>query len=66
MNYYFGPSFNDYLRRLVRVRLGDEYTFVEVSGAFENEGIFIAVKDTQDNQYIYALVDGELELVDRL
>ena len=65
MSYYFGPSFNDYLRRLVRVRLGDEYTFVEVYDVLE-EGVFITVKDAQNAQHIYALVDGELELVDRL
>lgn len=66
MSYCFGPSFYDYLRRLVKVRLGDEYTFVEVYVDFENEGLLIVVKDTQDAQYIYASVDGELELIDRL
>ena len=66
MSYYFGPSFYDYLRRLVKIRLGDEYTFVEVYGDFENEGLLIVVKDAQDAQHIYALVDGELELVNRL
>lgn len=66
MNLYFGPSFIDYFRRLVRVRLGEEYTFVEVYGAFEDEGVFIIVKDAQNAQHIYALMEGELELVDRL
>ena len=65
MSYYFGPSFYDYLRRLVKVRLGDEYTFVEIYNVLE-EGVFIVVKDAQDTQYIYVLVDGKLELVDRL
>lgn len=66
MSYYFGPSFYDFLRKLVKVKLGDEYTFVEVYADFENEGLLIVVKDAQDAQYIYASIDGELELVDRL
>lgn len=66
MIFYRGPSFIDYLRRLVKIRLGDEYTFVETCGAFENEGLYIIVKDAQNAQHIYALLDGELELVDRL
>ena len=65
MNYFLGPSFSDYFQRLVKVRLGDEYTFVEVYDVLE-EGVFITVKDAQDAQHIYVLVDGELELVDRL
>ena len=66
MIFYRGPSFQDYLRRLVKIRLGDEYTFVEACGAFESEGLFVIVKDNQNAQHIYALMDGELELVDRL
>lgn len=66
MGYYFGPSFYDFCWRLVKVRLGDEYNFVEVYGAFENEGVLIVVRDAQNAKYIYALVEGELELVDRL
>lgn len=64
-NVNFGPSFSDYFQRLVKVHLGDEYTFVEVYDVLE-EGVFITVKDAQDAQHIYVLVDGELELVDRL
>ena len=66
MIFYRGPSFINYLQRLVKIRLGDEYTFVETCGAFESEGLFVIVKDDQNAQHIYALMEGELELVDRL